>query len=78
MPYPAKSYVCVGGYYGEGENGEPLLTPGCVNPTELGVWIDDLKTQLDQIKLESRRKYAAYEKRIETRLSKRLPAGPLG
>jgi len=62
-PYPAKSRVCVSGCYGEGKNGQPLLTPECVNPTELIVWIDDLRKELDVIKIEVQRKYAAYEKR---------------
>jgi hypothetical protein len=63
-PYPAKSYVCLGGYFdGEGKNGEPLLTPECVNPTELAVWIDDIKKQLDGIETKARRKYSSYEKR---------------
>jgi len=70
MPYPARSYVCVGGPHGEGKNGEPLLTPECVNPTELEVWIDDLKKQLDEIRIEARRKYAAYEKRVAQSLAK--------
>ena len=62
--YPARSYVCLGGIYREGENGEPLLTPECVTPVELEVWIDHLKEQLDGIKIEARRKYAAYETNV--------------
>jgi hypothetical protein len=70
MPYPAESYVCLGGPYSVGKNGEPLLTPQCVSPTELEVWIDDLKKQLDEIKTEARRKYDAYEKKVHRSLSK--------
>jgi hypothetical protein len=70
MPYPAKSYVCLGGLYSEGKDGEPLLTPECISPTELEVWIDDLKKQLDGIRIEARRKYAAYEKQVDRSLSK--------
>jgi hypothetical protein len=69
MPYPAKSYVCLGGPYGEGKNGEPLLTPECINPSELAVSIDVLQKQLDGIKVEARRKYAAYEKQVARSLS---------
>ena len=69
MPYPARSYVCLGGLFSEGENGEPLLTPECVSPTELDVWIDHLKEQLDGIKSEARRRYAAYEERVGRSLS---------
>jgi hypothetical protein len=65
MPYPAKSYVCLGGPYGEGKNGEPLLTPECVTSLELETWIDDLKKQLDKIKIEARRKYATYEEQVD-------------
>ena len=66
MPYPAKSYVCIGGPYSRGKNEEPLLTPECFNTTELNCWIDDLKRQLDEIKKEAQRKYAAYERRVES------------
>ncbi len=61
-PYPAKSRVVVSGCYGKEKDGEPRLTPECVNPTELGVWIDELKQQLDECKNEAQRKYARYEK----------------
>lgn len=60
-PYPAKSrVVCRGGCYGEGRNGEVLLTPECVNPTEVIVWIDDRIKQLEEMKPAVRRRYAAY------------------
>ena len=66
MPCPAKSYVCLGGPYSRGKNEEPLLTPECVNTTELNCWIDDLKRQLDEIKKDAQRKYAAYEKNVQS------------
>ena len=60
QPFPAQSYVCVRSW-SESEDGPPLLTPECVNPTELDTWIDDLKRDLDRIKLEAHRRYAAYD-----------------
>jgi hypothetical protein len=41
-----------------------MLTPECVSPTELDVWIDGLKHQLDGIKKEVRQKYSAYDRRV--------------
>jgi hypothetical protein len=56
-PHQARSWV-FSVRYDDPEN-HMLLTPECISPTELETWIDDLKNQLDAIKAEAHRRYAA-------------------
>ena len=63
---PAVSHVfvkhCTHGEY-KGVNPElPLITPRCLSIRELETFIDHLKEELDQIKVEARKKYADYER----------------
>jgi hypothetical protein len=65
LPYPAKSCVCLGGSYGVAKDGEPLLTPDCIDARELEHYIELLKRDLDEIKVKARKRFVAYEKKIE-------------
>lgn len=66
LPGPAISHVCVGISHKQGypiQNEPELLTPQCMGPTELDREIDILHAQLEEIRQEARRKYAAARMR---------------
>jgi len=64
-PYEAKSFVFSVRW--DDPDSHMMLTPECLNPIELETWIDMLKGQLDSVKTEARRKYAAFEVRLAAR-----------
>jgi hypothetical protein len=60
LPGPPTSWVCLSSCVGGHENWPPLLTPNCVNPTEIDYYIDRLKDELEIVRREAHRRYAAY------------------
>jgi hypothetical protein len=61
LPGPLTSWVCVKSYTGGDENLPPLLTPDCFSLAEINYQIDRLKDELEIVRREAHRRYAAYE-----------------
>jgi hypothetical protein len=66
LPGPAISHVCVGSWHKQGyeiPNEPQLLTPQCMGTIELDREIDVLHAQLEEIRKEGHRRYAAVRVR---------------
>jgi hypothetical protein len=51
--------------------GAPLISAECVSFTEIGYQIDELKRELDTLKAEARRRFAAADRRERERWERR-------
>lgn len=59
--YPFSPFVhIVPASYGATDNGDVLLTPQCVTPTEVEEQVDQMIADLIQIKRETRRKFLEF------------------
>ena len=60
LPGPPKSWVCVKTPRVAGKDSLPVLTPECMSAAEINLGIDSLIEELETIRKEAHRRYAAY------------------
>lgn len=63
LPHPAIARVYVKTYSQATNDGPPLITPDCVTPGELDVWIDHLRLELEAIRQKAKTKFGADNRR---------------
>lgn len=52
--------------YSQAEDGHVLLTPQCMTPTELDEQVDQMKSDLEEIRQEGHRRFASHRKSVKS------------